>query len=80
MNRLMIFAFGACLMATAHADKMTIEMHTVDADGVGASLVARLGEQQRVGAHEGDGHRHLSAVGKESIWSIAEGLDRKSVV
>ncbi|MGI8739144.1 MAG: superoxide dismutase [Cu-Zn] SodC [Gammaproteobacteria bacterium] len=38
MNRLMIFAFGACLMATAHADKMTIEMHAVDADGVGASI------------------------------------------
>ncbi|MBA2408666.1 MAG: superoxide dismutase family protein [Gammaproteobacteria bacterium] len=38
MNRLMIFALGACLMTAARADEMTIEMRTVDDDGVGAAI------------------------------------------
>ena len=45
------------------------------ADGVGAAAVARLHEELGVGAHEGDGHRHLRAVGKDEVVPLPELLD-----
>lgn len=38
MNRLMMIGLSACLMAAAHADDKTIEMHRVDTDGVGPAI------------------------------------------
>src|SRR5229473_867940 len=42
---------------------------------VRATFVACLHQQLRVRAHEGDGHRHLRAVGKHEIWTVSELLD-----
>jgi superoxide dismutase, Cu-Zn family len=38
MRKMMMAMCGACLMAAAHADERTVEMRTVNADGLGESI------------------------------------------
>ena len=45
------------------------------ANCVRAALVARLDHALGVGAHEGNGHRHLRAVGQDHALELAELLD-----
>src|SRR5713101_6855953 len=42
---------------------------------VRATFVARLHQQLRVRAHEGDGHRDLRAIGKHEVGTVPELLD-----